>query len=372
MPKRRHHPFLAPVTPVTPVTPALRRLGCLAALFLIAWGAAAGTAHAVVDPFYERLFSQGREALAEERPAEAARDLRLACFGMLEEPPRLAVCLSYLAAAQDAADVDLGALENTVERILEVERRFSAWSRAALPLGLREAVEALLVEHATPSSLQALPGLRGAAVGQAVERLRALPPEERRAELDRRMVLEPSEPTWRLLAVELEWESGNFPAALRSAETLLELQPDHRHARCLRGLAAAALGRCDDVDRLASDLDACPSDHPDLEAAREDLRACRESRRGGGGGSAESAEDVPGPNAQAHETPVAAGTECAESASDLDALLRRGEAILARDRRELFRSGLETAEGLAACRPESQALHRVAGELGKTSLPARW
>lgn len=102
----------------------------LAAVLILA-GAAAGAAGAA-DPHYERLERQGIFALQKGDPGAAVRDLRLACFGYLSEPPQLAECLGYLALAEAAAGEDDG-FERTFQRLVGLEERFGAVGEAELP-----------------------------------------------------------------------------------------------------------------------------------------------------------------------------------------------------------------------------------------------
>ena len=78
-------------------TPAVLLLAAL-----LSAGAAA--ADAAVDPFYQTLLRDGQQAYERKDYAAAARELRLACFGMLEEPATLADCLTRKVAAFPAVD----------------------------------------------------------------------------------------------------------------------------------------------------------------------------------------------------------------------------------------------------------------------------
>ena len=115
-------------------------LPTLAAGVLVLLAGTIGTAHAA-DPFYTSLMRQG--ALADSRGdhATAARDLRIACFGLLDEPELLAECLARLGIAQSAID-DQAGFQETFQRIIEIEERFGSYSAATLPAELRGEFEA--------------------------------------------------------------------------------------------------------------------------------------------------------------------------------------------------------------------------------------
>ncbi len=105
-------------------------------LFLAGHLLAPVTARAV-DSFYEDLERDGRLAAARGETAQAARLLRLACFGMLEEPLELASCLTRLALVQaELSDED--AFRATFDRLLEVEQRFTAYTRGKIDPTERE------------------------------------------------------------------------------------------------------------------------------------------------------------------------------------------------------------------------------------------
>lgn len=150
-----------------------------------------------VHPFYDGLLREGLAAFDRQDHAAAARQLRVAAFGLLEEPPRLAHALTYLALAQ----AELGAaeeLEQTVGRLVQIEERFGAYAAADLPGATRARLEEMLLA-------------RG------------------RRELD----------------------EDRAASARRQAERLLTLAPGRREARCLRGLTRRSC-----ADGLA-DLEAC-------------------------------------------------------------------------------------------------------------------
>jgi len=105
----------------------------LAALSVVPAGAA--------DPFYENLLRQGIQVRQRQAdPARAAKLLRLACFGLLDEPATLARCLVHLSLAQAAAGDDEG-LRRSVGRLADLEQRFRALSAAALEPEVREELD---------------------------------------------------------------------------------------------------------------------------------------------------------------------------------------------------------------------------------------
>ena len=88
------------------------------------------------DEFYARRLAVGTRALAEGRAAEAAVELRIACFGMLDEPAALMGCVARLAVAQEAAGMTAEATA-TAARLQDLEARFRLWAGLDLDAGTR-------------------------------------------------------------------------------------------------------------------------------------------------------------------------------------------------------------------------------------------
>ena len=118
-----------------------RPLGVLLLLATVAW--AAGPALAA-DDFYQQRLEEGRIAFLAGSSAEAGDLLRIACFGLMDQPQLLSEGLVWLELAQRklgrAADADA-----TLRRFLEIEKRFGVYAGASLPPGRRMEFERLLL-----------------------------------------------------------------------------------------------------------------------------------------------------------------------------------------------------------------------------------
>lgn len=121
---------------------------------------AALPAWAAVDPFYTSLLRDGMHAYDRKDYATAAHDLRLACFGMLDDPKALTDCLARLALAQDRAE-DVEGFRDTFRRLTEVEERFATYSQGALVPELRSALDQRLAARIPASTLESIPAFRG-------------------------------------------------------------------------------------------------------------------------------------------------------------------------------------------------------------------
>lgn len=156
-------PIRPPTRPSNPApheTARRRRpvLFWLAALATAAAGLGQPDPCEAVDPFYERRHEEGVLAHELGDYPRAIQELRVACFGMLDEPALLAECLAHLALAQGALG-DREAFEQTFRRIVEVERRFGAYSAAALDGEKRRRLEERLREWIDAERLEARLGI---------------------------------------------------------------------------------------------------------------------------------------------------------------------------------------------------------------------
>ncbi|HEV2853255.1 MAG TPA: hypothetical protein VHC97_10670 [Thermoanaerobaculia bacterium] len=139
---------------------------------------AAKAANTAVDPFYLSLLRDGQAAFDRKDYAKASRDLRLACFGMLDEPKTLADCLARLALAQDRAD-QVDGFRDTFQRLAEIEDRFKAYSQGDLPAELRASLEQRLAARLPAATLQSAPAFRTAAPARKPEApAQAVPPAQ--------------------------------------------------------------------------------------------------------------------------------------------------------------------------------------------------
>ena len=208
----------------------------VAALFLLA-------AHAALaaDPFYLRQLREGSDAFNRREWADAARHLRVACFGLLDEPLLLADGLTRLALAQGAGG-DLEGVRATFQRLVEIEERFGAYGKADIAADMRKAVEDLFVAVVPETTLRTTPSF-ARLVPSPQQRVAALPPKQRRAELERLARQQPGEAAWPVMLAELELEEGNAKRAFEAAEQAVALAPENPSALRVHGLAAAGSRR---------------------------------------------------------------------------------------------------------------------------------
>jgi hypothetical protein len=119
------------------------------------------------DAFYASRRALGEQALAAGRAAEAADNLRVASFGLLDRPEKLSECLVSLAIAQQRAGRTADA-DATLRRFQSVQELFPSWGRLALAPDVRSEFVALARKR--------LPGLNLESPREAERRPPPVPP----------------------------------------------------------------------------------------------------------------------------------------------------------------------------------------------------
>ncbi len=246
-------------------------LGLAAALAFSAGAApqAPPTAPAI-DPFYTALLADGIQSFDDGQAAEAAKSLRLACFGMLEEPVPLAGCLARLGLAQ-AESEDREGFSETFRRLAVVEERFQGYRQAALPAAVRTGYETWLVRWIPEQQLATVGAFAPLAERRTAAKVRRLPPKERRARIDELLREAPTNPRWHVLKADLELEEGKVDLALASVAAALAADPGNLQARCLKGLAASIQQDC---AAAVQELAVCETAHQEPSYA-EALLSCQ-------------------------------------------------------------------------------------------------
>ena len=324
----------------------------------------AGPARAA-DPFYESLLRNGTHAYDRGAFAEAARELRLACFGLLEEPLPLAECLVRLGVAQ-ASSGDPRGFEETFRRLLEVEERFGGYSKASIPAAVRAAFEERAAAAIPAATLESAPAFAGMVLRRAEAQIAAVPAKQRKKELEGRLAKEPRSFAWNLLLGELVLTEGGTAASVAQALPLAEqaaaLAPDNPRAFCLRGHARARAGRCADA---IADLESCPD-----KTRRADLAAALQGCQGANGAAA-PARPAAQPVAPTAEAPAAPAADRIVALGTDDARIAHARQILEtvaspKDLRRAYQLAREAANE----RPEDRNAQLIAAEAAYRN--ARW
>jgi hypothetical protein len=153
--------------PSRPRAPGLCGLAFAAALLAASPGLAANS-------FYSDRLREGGLAFERGEAARAARELRIACFGLLDDPRLLSECLARLALAEDKQGNAEGFRE-VFRRLSEVEERFGGYSQSALPADVRASFEKRAAAVLPPALLQQAPPALRLAGGTAAPPVRPRP-----------------------------------------------------------------------------------------------------------------------------------------------------------------------------------------------------
>lgn len=183
------------------------------------------------DDFYLARLHAGEAAYRSRLFLDAAEELRIASFGLLEQPPVLVRALALLALTQHA----LGRAAETgvtLDRLLDVERRFPAWASAPVDPAVRTELEALLRARVSAEALAAVPAF-AEVVETEEKRLAKLPAPERRKALEALAKRDPRKVDWPLALAREARDAGDPKATVKWAEKALALDGANVDARAL-------------------------------------------------------------------------------------------------------------------------------------------
>jgi thioredoxin-like negative regulator of GroEL len=220
---------------------------------------------ASAQDFYDDQLHAGRDSFQAGRNLEAADELRIAAFGLLDRPQLLTEALVRLAIVQNVLSDGPG-VTHSLERFLDVEGRFHLYTGLSLDASTRSGFEAILLKTVPRSTIAAVPSLIGL-LDSEQQKIARLPRTERLKALEAAAVREPRNPVWPLALAREYAASGESPQVVRWAGQVLQLDANSTDARSLLAHARAARGECREavslLDRMgASDL----AQHPELMA----------------------------------------------------------------------------------------------------------
>ena len=216
-------------------------------LLLLLLVVASSSASAVIDPFYRNRMESGIRAFEQGNWEAAEHQLRIACFGHLDEPATLVGGLVRLAIVEVRRGEE-SSFRQIFSRLAELEERFSAYSTAQLPPELRRQFEGLAAGLVPAQALRATEGFGPIAERAEIEMLGAMPPEQRRGELHTRLQVEPERADWLNELARLELAARKPQLALDWLDRLPAEAGELPPAICLRQQAASEAGDCVRMD----------------------------------------------------------------------------------------------------------------------------
>jgi tetratricopeptide (TPR) repeat protein len=190
------------------------------------------------DEFSDARLRSGEDATVARRYVDAISELKIAAFGSLDRPPVLSETLVWLTLAQTAAGRPTD-VQATIDRFLEVERRFGAYPKARLEPDTRSAFQAILLKQVPQGTIQSIPSLANLIETQE-QKFARLPAADRRRALEASAKSEPTQAKWPAALAREAMERGDAKDAARWADQALKLEPANAEALAARGRARVA------------------------------------------------------------------------------------------------------------------------------------
>ena len=217
--------------------------------------------------FNDARLQSGRVFYDEKRYLEAIDQFRVAAFGFLSRPASLSESLARLTLAQKAAgrgaDVDA-----TIQRFLEVQRRFPTYPPPGLDADRQAEFRTILLARVPEATLLSVPALAGL-VETEEQKMAKLSPAERRTALEASARRDPTSAVWPVALARDASQRSDWKDAEKWADKALALQPDNADALALRGRARlmrgqAAQARADFAALPSGELDKRPELYADV------------------------------------------------------------------------------------------------------------
>lgn len=218
----------------------------VAALLAIPW-LAVTAASASPDTFYVDLLRSGEANRRSGRPEAAVRELRIAAFGLLDEPQLLTEAVAELAlAASDSGDAE--GFRRAVDRIIDLERLAGTYS--TLSGERRRALDERLVAEATAELLSSVPAFEPLRHRRTRDELVALAPDDRIGRLRGLLADDPGRLEWQLMLGRLLVDEGRGDEAIELLEPAVTLDPSNPAIACALERAYLQDRQCASFERL--------------------------------------------------------------------------------------------------------------------------
>jgi tetratricopeptide (TPR) repeat protein len=184
------------------------------------------------DDFNQQRLEEGRIAYQRKSYLVAEDHFRVAAFGFLDSPERVSECLARLSLAQAGAG-QMADVTATLNRFLDIERRFTVFAKANLEPEIRADFQALLLRTIPVATVTAVPSL-ASLVETEEQKLSRLPSADRRKALKAAAKREPNAPKWPLALAREAMERGDNGEARGWVDKALALDPANVDAKTLQ------------------------------------------------------------------------------------------------------------------------------------------
>jgi len=212
------------------------------------------------DDFYEQQLRAGKNDFLNNRVARAADELRIAAFGLLENPPLLQEALVRLALAQEMLG-ETSEFGRTLDRFIEVEQKFAPYRSLQLEPQIKSAFEKLLSTSVPRQTLASIPGLAPIA-NYELHKIAELPEEKRLPAYKAGAAREPNNAEWPLAVAREYAAKNNDREVVRWATKAMEVDPKNIEAAALLARTRAASRDCREAIVLLTE--AVTKAHPEL------------------------------------------------------------------------------------------------------------
>ncbi|HEX4438678.1 MAG TPA: hypothetical protein VH854_01320 [Thermoanaerobaculia bacterium] len=219
------------------------------------------------DEFSDARLRAGEDACVARRYLDAAAELKIAAFGALDRPPVLSEALVWLVISQNGLGRP-AEVQATLDRFLDVERRFGAYPKARLENDTRATFQSILLKQVPQATILSIPSL-ATLIQTEDQKIGQLPAADRRRALEASAKREPGNARWPAALAREALERGDAKEAGHWADQTLRLDPSNVDALGIRAHAAVARG---DYAAASKDFAALPptevSKRPELAADR--------------------------------------------------------------------------------------------------------
>lgn len=214
------------------------------------------------DEFYEQQLRAGKSDALANRLPQAADELRIAAFGLMQQPAMLQEALARLAVVQSALGQTAEA-SKTIERFMDVEQRFAQYASVQLDVPVKAKFEELVVSQVPRATLQATPSLARLA-NYELQKIAAMPAGQRLAAYEAGAQRDPKNPEWFVALMKESAARDQQVDVIRYGSRVLELDPSNKDVRPLLVHARSSRKECREALAIIAGVDL--SKNPDLYA----------------------------------------------------------------------------------------------------------
>lgn len=214
------------------------------------------------DDFYEQQLRIGKADAQTNQLARAADELRVAAFGLMQQPALLQEALARLAVVESAMG-QTEELQKTIDRFILIEQRFAPYQTVQLEAPVRAKFEELVVKQIPKPTLQSIPTLARLA-NYELQKIAELPTAQRIAAYESRAQREPKNVQWPVALTREAAARDNAGDVIRWGTRTLELEPANRDVRPLLVHARASRRECREALAMMPSID--PQQNPDVYA----------------------------------------------------------------------------------------------------------